>query len=448
MPITTTPSGGLQGEYSTYTPIYSQTLSSAASSVTFSNIPTTFTDLVLVCRTSNASAAYFGGVLNGDSGSNYSDTILWGATNAESFRYSGTNFSRFGYCTTADSSLKTFIVNFMNYSNNSTFKSIITRGADASAVGTAVSLWRSTAPISSIQLVFSGGVNMSSGSTFTLYGVKAAATQFIPTKAAGGDAVVSDGTYAYHVFRSSGIFAAAQSLTCDYLVVGGGGSGGDNLGGGGGGGGYFTSIGGSALSLTSGSYPVTVGAGGAAQQLTLARGVNGTSSVFSSVTAAGGGGGGSGPGGGALAGLSGGSGGGGAGTGGTGGASTGGGNAGGAGGGSGGTAAAGGGGGAGAAGGTGVSGTAGNGGAGSNSASSLATATSTGVSGFYAGGGGGGANSSATGGAGGSGGGGGSSNANGSPGGAFTGGGGGGCGQYGNTSGAGGSGIVIVRYAL
>ena len=44
MPITTTPSGGPQGEFSTYTPISAQTLSRAVSSVTFSNIPTTFTD--------------------------------------------------------------------------------------------------------------------------------------------------------------------------------------------------------------------------------------------------------------------------------------------------------------------------------------------------------------------------------------------------------------------
>jgi hypothetical protein len=53
-------------------------------------------------------------------------------------------------------------------------------------------------------------------------------------------------------------------MTVDYLVVAGGGAGGAARGGGGGAGGYRTSFpGGTKLVLESGSYPITVGAGGA-----------------------------------------------------------------------------------------------------------------------------------------------------------------------------------------
>ena len=91
MPITTTPSGGPQGEFSTYTPIYAQTLSSATSSITFSNIPTTFTDLVLVFNGTRSAAGETNLRFNDDTASNYSRTFLYGdGTSAVSGRQSNT----------------------------------------------------------------------------------------------------------------------------------------------------------------------------------------------------------------------------------------------------------------------------------------------------------------------------------------------------------------------
>lgn len=84
----------------------------------------------------------------------------------------------------------------------------------------------------------------------------------------------------------------------DYLVVAGGGSGASTPGGdgagGGGAGGYRTSYScacNSCLSLTLGTHPVTVGAGGAAKTAPNCGG-DGTNSVFSTITSCGGGGGG------------------------------------------------------------------------------------------------------------------------------------------------------------
>ena len=65
---------------STYTPVASQTLSASASSVTFSNIPQDYTDLVLVAvpAGSTGSNGFFRFRLNSDSGTNYSSTYIYG----------------------------------------------------------------------------------------------------------------------------------------------------------------------------------------------------------------------------------------------------------------------------------------------------------------------------------------------------------------------------------
>jgi hypothetical protein len=240
--------------------------------------------------------------------------------------------------------------------------------------------------------------------------------------------------------------------TAEYLVIAGGGGAAVYYSGGGGAGGLLS---GSTTVTPSTDYPIIVGGGGAGSTNGFSSGSTGTSGTNStgfSLTALGGGGGGS-----RSNGGSGGSGGGGGNNNTTGGSGTsgqgfGGGNGNGTGGAS--DIAAGGGGGATAAGVNGVyNSVRGVGGAGSNAFSTWATATSSGVSGYYAGGGGGGASgalggSTTSGGAGGGGyGGAGSGTVAGQNGTANSGGGAGGGGENGdNTGAAGGSGIVIVRY--
>lgn len=459
---------------STYSPIASVTLTSAQSSVTFSGIPQTYTDLVLVIagRTTRSADQNDGSMrFNSDSNSNYSNTSLYGTgSTAGSDRLSNQTAARFAYwfpaANAASGIFSATTVHIMNYANTTTNKTILTRQSNQSNVtglpGANVSLWRSTAAINTIEIFPHESHSWASGSTFNLYGV-ANASITNTAKATGGDSITTDGTYWYHTFRTSGTFTPTQALTCDYLVVagGGGGSGWDFACGGGGAGGLrctVTATGGggsleSALSLTANTnYTVTVGAGGAGNTVNNADGANGSNSVFATITSTGGGGGGA-SNNGDSSGLSGGSGGG-------GGNSTGGAN-GGAGtanqGYAGGTVVTGlgvqkypgaGGGGAGAAG-SGPATTAA-GGAGGNGVTTSISGTST----TYAGGGGGGVyaqyGGGATGGTGGTGGGGtggiGVSTA-GSNGTANTGGGGGGHGS-GSNGYNGGSGIVIVRYAV
>lgn len=465
MPITTTPSGGPQGEFSTYTPLYSQTLASSAATVTFSNIPTTYTDLRVVVSSRVTGAQNSGAMdvyayYNGDQGTNYSMTQLYGnGSAAASNRGSNITYAYVGISSnSSDNSYPISTFDIMNYASTTSFKATITRINSASnQIAARAILWRSTSPVTSITLYPELSLSFASGSTFTLYGIKAAAAQFTPTKAFGGDVVVSDGTYAYHAFTTSGRFVPYSALTCDYVIVAGGGGAGSTAGGGGGAGGLraFTS------QSISTSQTVTIGSGGVGGAGSYLTAASGSGTSFGSASVSGGGGGG----GDAGAGGNGGSGGGGGGssisrtTGGSG-------NAGGY------TPvegyaggqnhssyetapyAAGGGGGAGGAGQTApATNQGGYGGVGvsvynSVDFSSWLTATSLGSNGKLAGGGGGATYNSGTSGAGGLGGGGkGGVGATGTHGVVNTGGGAGG-GGIGSAGGQGGSGIVIVRYAL
>lgn len=449
----------------TYVKIASQTLGSDTATVTFSNLPQNYTDLIIVgTKQANNNGSFTPSPalrFNEDTGSNYSSTLLDGnGTAASSNRYTSGTRLLLGYAIGIGLNSDAIVIwQIQNYSNSTTYKTVLGRlnnptTGTAPGTGVGVGLWRSTAAITSITLS-PQDKTWSSGAGFTIYGIECAKSPY----AEGGDKVYSTGTHWVHEFYNSGQFVPRQNLTADYLVVAGGGGGGGSYGGGGGAGGLrstVTATGGggsleSALSLTaSTAYTVTIGAGGIGATgdnatTGVGQGSDGSNSVFSTITATGGGGGGqeqisSGNG------RTGGSGGGGGGQG--GGSNTGGartaspvqGFNGGNGFGQGGVGPGGGGGGAGAVGANGTTSTAGSGGAG-------ATVAITGSSITYAGGGGGGI-ITGTAGSGGSGGGGaGSSTGNGTSGTANTGGGGGGA-DNNFTGGNGGSGIVIVRYAV
>jgi hypothetical protein len=426
-------------------------LTQSAASVTFDNLPTSgYTDLKIVSSARSDRADTSDNIIISFNGStaNLSFRYLQG-NGASAYSSSGST----GYVGTQDASTATantfgnaeyYIPNY----RSANFKSVSSDSVDETNATNAYAtltaqLWSNTAAITSINLKPQVGSNFVANSTFSLYGVAAfGTTPVLAPKATGGNIVANDGTYWYHAFTSSGSFVPQVDLTCDALIVGGGG--GANQGGGGAGGYRLISA---IFAATGVSNSIVIGAGGTGGDWTAGTSTSGVASSALSYSSAGGGRG-SGVNGNGVAGGSGGGGGGIAGGGSTtGGAgntpstspsqgNNGGGivvsanNQGGAGGG-----------GASAVGsnapGTGFGGA---GGAGSNSASTWATATNTGVSGFYAGGGGGGGNGSNA--AGGSGGGG---SGNGTAGTASTGGGGGGA--FG-TGASGGSGIVIIRYPI
>jgi hypothetical protein len=279
----------------TYVALDTQTLSSSATSVTFSSIPQGYTDLVLVCSVRVTSATDdFNIQFNGENtGTNYSFTQLTGTGSAASSgRASNSNQFRLADYMPNSTLYGTIISHIQNYSNTTTYKTVLSRwGAADNATGANVGTWRNTAAITSIRLAEGSNLNLIAGSTFTLYGI--AAQPAWAAKATGGT-ITNDVQYTYHTFTSSGTFTPSQTLTADYLVVAGGGGGSD--GGPGGAGGLrstVTATGGggsleSALALTAQGYTVTVGSGGA-NGTTTTNGTKGSDSVFGAITSAGGG---------------------------------------------------------------------------------------------------------------------------------------------------------------
>ena len=168
---------------STYTPIATTTLGSGQFSVTFNSLGS-YTDLLLVANYGITNNGYtLGYRINSDTGTNYSWTYVRGnGTSALSYRKSGMTLASVADEVKNDN-YNTAIINFQNYGNSTTYKTSIARTGNAGlSTAATVSLWRSTSAITSITLAecadggtgtFSTG-NLTAGSTFTLYGIKAA----------------------------------------------------------------------------------------------------------------------------------------------------------------------------------------------------------------------------------------------------------------------------------
>jgi hypothetical protein len=168
---------------STYEPIATTTLTGTASSVTFSSISGSYTDLILVsCDLTTSSTGNTHYIqFNSDTTAKYSNTWLYGTGSAAgSSRVttsSGYNEIFIGSIQVGASATapEVSIAHIMNYSNTTTYKTVLVRTGDASNEATAnVGLWQSTSAINSIVVGRTGGT-YASGSTFTLYGIKASA---------------------------------------------------------------------------------------------------------------------------------------------------------------------------------------------------------------------------------------------------------------------------------
>src|SRR6056300_435025 len=131
--------------------------------------------------------------------------------------------------------------------------------------------------------------------------------------AATGGTITTSGDFKIHTFTGDGCFVVsslggggvpcAQASTVDYLVVAGGGGSGGGIGGGGGAGGFRESkdstlssphtasplAATSGLTISTTTYPVTVGSGGTGQVYPGGTSTAGSNSVFSTITSAGGG---------------------------------------------------------------------------------------------------------------------------------------------------------------
>ena len=157
----------------TYTPLATVTLGSSAATVTFSNIPATYRDLVLVGSVQTASTTDSTFRVNGDSGDNYNSVVMWGnGSTANSAQNTNAPYSFWAYSNST--SFAAAVIQFMDYSATDKHKTMLVRnGTAADLTGARAVRWASTSAITSITLFggISGGTNLQTGSTFSLYGV-------------------------------------------------------------------------------------------------------------------------------------------------------------------------------------------------------------------------------------------------------------------------------------
>lgn len=165
----------------TYEPIAATTTTTASPAITFSNISQNYTDLVLIISVrANSTPTSYGTHIrfNGDTGSNYSRTIMYGygggyasirATNATRYEISSG--------TTTANQFNIIRLNIMDYSNSSKYKSLCGYNDDrADVTSTTCALWRNTNAITSITITpyDDNATGFATGCTFTLYGIKSA----------------------------------------------------------------------------------------------------------------------------------------------------------------------------------------------------------------------------------------------------------------------------------
>jgi hypothetical protein len=163
----------------TYEKIATTTLGSAASTITFSSIAASWTDLRLVWVGVTAAVSNPGIYFNGDTSALYSVTRMSADaySNVYSSRSTGDGKFVLGYATVTSTTLPTMITADLFSYAGSTYKTgLCTFNGDQIGNGGldyTVGLYRSTSAITSVTITTNAN-NMNIGTTATLYGIKAA----------------------------------------------------------------------------------------------------------------------------------------------------------------------------------------------------------------------------------------------------------------------------------
>jgi hypothetical protein len=161
---------------STYEMVATSNVSNGTTgTVTFSTIPSTYTDLILIIN-----GGCDGGGLrmrfNSDTGSNFSTTTMYGnGSSAASSRFSNQTYIDIAGVIGGNTANTNTIVQIQNYANTTTNKTALTRCNTASSeVMATVGLWRSTSAITTVAIqAVNGNGYFTNGSTLNLYGIKA-----------------------------------------------------------------------------------------------------------------------------------------------------------------------------------------------------------------------------------------------------------------------------------
>ena len=168
-------------------PIAYVNLSSPGINITFSNIPQTYQDLMLVAFARNTQAVTINGMnlyINTTSQSpNYwSQTTLTGNGSSVASTRGTTTTIEYGATLDMPGSTSTsgvygsVVYHILNYTNTTTYKTVLGRNANdqngSGSVQLAAALFSQTAAVTTLQIGAGYGANYSAGTTFALYGVR------------------------------------------------------------------------------------------------------------------------------------------------------------------------------------------------------------------------------------------------------------------------------------
>ena len=155
---------------STYVALATTTLGSATNSVTFSSIPATYRDLILVGQPRHGSLQ--AARVRFDATSTYSYVGMYGSGSGSG---SSNTFTGNGILvcdmTSSDGS---FVAQIQDYSATDKHKTVLSRYSLTSYVTAAIAgRWANTAAINQVVLFTPDGSNFVAGSTFSLFGIEA-----------------------------------------------------------------------------------------------------------------------------------------------------------------------------------------------------------------------------------------------------------------------------------
>lgn len=156
-----------------YIALATTTLSSAASSVTFSSIPATFRDLRLVFSgtlSANGSIVF---QLNSDTGNNYFLTGMTGSAlgaRSNNLTYFAGAVAGVQEGVTANI-VSTGTLDIFDYSQTNKHKTTLARGSGGASLTDASSTrWANNSAVTTLR-IFNNGGNLNSGTTLSLYGI-------------------------------------------------------------------------------------------------------------------------------------------------------------------------------------------------------------------------------------------------------------------------------------
>lgn len=163
-----------------YTALATITLGSNTSSVTFSSIPNTFKDLVLVARMNATTNTLQGMRFNSDSGNNYNNNVMVASTVVGGGAGFNVNAAYLMQNTTPNGGSIQSHVTIFDYAQTDKHKHTLIRyfqtnvdNSGVNYVGLTTHRWASTNALTTITIIdpFYAGNVLAAGSTYSLYGI-------------------------------------------------------------------------------------------------------------------------------------------------------------------------------------------------------------------------------------------------------------------------------------